>query len=92
MNQHSEWQVEAREIAAAFRCGASLQAGEPMAALIGKVAQAPGNAPSEMKDELSRILDELLACHKSSDWLGVADYLEFELVDWLGRLFADKGA
>lgn len=92
MNQHSEWQFEAREIAAAFRLGASLQAGEPLAAFLGKVAQALGKAPSAQKEDLSRILDELLACHKNSDWLGVADYLEFELVDWLGRFFADTAS
>lgn len=92
MSKHSEWEVEAREISTGFRLGASLQAGEPMAALIREVAQALGNAPSVLKDDLSRILDELLACHKNNDWLGVADYLEVELVDWLGRFFAETSS
>jgi hypothetical protein len=84
-----EYDAEAREIARAFRLGAFLHAGEPMAALISKVAQALGNSPSSLKDELSRILEDLLASHKRGDWLGVADSLEFEMRDWLRRFGAD---
>lgn len=90
MTRASQWCAEAKEVARAFRLGASMQAGKPMVELISKVAQEVGNAPSPLKDELSRILDALLASHKRSDWLGVADYLEFELVDWLRRFFADE--
>jgi hypothetical protein len=91
MTTLSEWHAEAKSIAAAFRLGACMQAGDPMAVFIRQVAQAYAGVPSASREELSRILEALLACHKSNDWLGVADYLEFELIDWLRRVVPEAG-
>lgn len=90
MTKCAQWCVEAREIAAAFRLGLSMRAGDPMAEFVRKVALEVGDSSSSMKDELSGILEALLSCHKRCDWLGVADYLEYELVSWLGRYFAGE--
>lgn len=82
MNKPECWASEAREIARAFRLGSYMQAGDPLAELLRQVAEEPASRQAE----LVAILDAILACHKRDDWLGVADYLQFELVDWLGCL------
>jgi len=37
------------------------------------------------------LINDLNKCHKNSDWLGVADCLEFDLVIWLERLNSASG-
>lgn len=85
MSQVAHWESDACRIAAAFRLGSCMQAGDALADLVRQVAVAPGAGSAALQAELAVILEALLACHKRDDWLGVADYLQFELVDWLHR-------
>jgi hypothetical protein len=82
----SFWIDDANSIAKAFRLGAYQQAGEPLANFVNRIALLPESTATTKMPELVQILNELLKCHKSCDWLGVADYLEFELVNWLRKL------
>lgn len=80
---------EATDIAKTFRLGRYQQAGKPLSDLVDQIAQLPETAPTAAKQGLAQILGDLLKCHKCNDWLGVADYLEFELVTWLRQLQSD---
>ncbi|MGB4065201.1 MAG: hypothetical protein WBK19_15355 [Azonexus sp.] len=85
MSQVAHWESEACRVAAAFRLGSYMQAGDALADLVRQIAAASGAGSADRQAELAVILEALLACHKRDDWLGVADYLQFELVDWLHR-------
>lgn len=49
-------------------------------------------APGAFQQDWARLLGgggAMLACQGAQDWLGLADYLEYELVDWLQEGGAD---
>jgi hypothetical protein len=87
MNSSSVLISDAKKIAAEFRLGKNMQASESLAELVTSVGQQSAHASTPKNQELSQILKNLLDCHKNDDWLGVADYLEFELVEWMHGLF-----
>ena len=83
MSHIPEWVSTARDIATQCRLGMTLEAGVAMADFLPSMAN---DVSSQIDNDFLVLINDLNKCHKNTDWLGVADCLEFELVPWLERL------
>jgi hypothetical protein len=86
MNRFADWSERGRGIARQLRLGMTVPAALSMVELIGDVAQGRGQLPAALEAGFADLVGRLLACQEAHDWLGLADYLEYELVDWLERI------
>ncbi|MBC2658434.1 hypothetical protein H7A76_23590 [Pseudomonas sp. MSSRFD41] len=78
----------ARNVAELFRLGRDVEAAMEMVELFESVQVLVDTAVASMQQEWAHLLGLLLACQEAQDWLGLADYLEYELVEWLQASFA----
>lgn len=72
---------EARECAKLFRLGRDIEGALQMVELIDRSLPLMDGASVERQAEWGRVLGAILACQERQDWLGVADWLEVELVE-----------
>ena len=79
----AEYQCQATELALQFRCGSHTQAAVELAAMVAKMVKGVGGKAGHYATELQNILQAVLNCQAQRDWLGLADYLEYELQDLL---------
>lgn len=86
MNRYTDWIDDAQGIAAQFRLGMSVPAALTMVEFIGRLANGGGALPPLLASEFGQLVGKMLACQEAHDWLGLADYLDTEMVDWLKRL------
>ena len=75
--------VEAQQCAALFRLGRDVEAGLAMIELIGAMHPRLESAPQESQRQWAFLLGEMFACQEAQNWLALADYLEYELVEML---------
>lgn len=71
-------------LAIRFRRGETVATSHEMVAVLEAMIAIDATAAAQA--ELSAILGAALACQQREDWLGLADYLDFELSDWLAML------
>ncbi|MBS4020498.1 hypothetical protein [Azonexus hydrophilus] len=88
MNNIAEWISTARNIAVQCRLGMTLEAG---VAITGFLPVMANELIEKIDGDFIVLINDLNKCHKNSDWLGVADCLEFDLVIWLERLNSASG-
>lgn len=88
MNHIAEWISTARNIAVQCRLGMTLEAG---VAITGFLPVMANELIEKIDGDFIVLINDLNKCHKNSDWLGVADCLEFDLVIWLERLNSASG-
>lgn len=81
--------ARARAVARLFRLGCDVEAAGVMVDLFESVQAGVDTAPGAFQQDWARLLGAMLACQEAQNWLGLADYLEYELVDWLQEGFAD---
>jgi len=86
MNYGQDWLDTARGLAVKFRLGLNVSAALEMVELIEQIVQNRGDIPPSMVDDLGLLLASLVQCQEAHDWLGLADYLDTELVEWVGRV------
>ena len=79
----AEYQCQATELALQFRSGSHTQAAMDLATMVAQLVQAFASQPAQYATELQNILQAVLNCQAQRDWLGLADYLEYELQDLL---------
>lgn len=83
--------ARARAVARLFRLGCDVEAaGHDRPVRVG--AGAGGYRTGGVSAGLGAAVGgggAMLACQGAQDWLGLADYLEYELVDWLQEGGAD---
>jgi hypothetical protein len=72
---------EARECAKLFRLGRDIEGALKMVEVIDRSLPLMDGASAERQAEWGRVLSEILACQERQDWLGAADWLEFEFVE-----------
>ena len=72
---------EARECAKLFRLGRDIEGALKMVEVIDRSLPLMDGASAERQAEWGRVLSDILACQERQDWLGVADWLEFEFVE-----------
>jgi hypothetical protein len=88
MNRFADWSERARGIARQLRLGMTVPAALSMVELVGEVAQGRGQLPAALEAGFTDLVGRLLARQEAHDWLGLADYLEYELVAWLEQVAA----
>lgn len=81
--------ARAREVADLFRLGREVEAAVNMIELFDPVQGLVDVASLAVQQEWSGLLSLMLKCQEAQDWLGLADYLEYELVEWLSMVFGD---
>lgn len=77
--------ADAQHCAALFRLGRDVEAGLAMIELAGAVHPAFDSKPQEAQQQWSFVLGQMFACQEAQNWLALADYLEYELVQLLNN-------
>ncbi|EUB72319.1 hypothetical protein PMI27_004241 [Pseudomonas sp. GM41(2012)] len=74
---------QARQCSALFRLGRDVEAALVMVEVAERVQSRVGGADSQIAARWMALLTCLLDSQERQDWLALADYLEYELVDLL---------
>jgi hypothetical protein len=74
---------ECRQCAGLFRLGRDVEAALTMVDLFDEAQRLLLAAPQDMQLKWTQVLTQMLACQERQDWLGLADFMEYELVDLL---------
>jgi hypothetical protein len=83
LNTTEDCRRKALTLALEFRLGKNTQAALDMAEMVNTlIAIFPTTNPASVQ-QLGQILGQILQCQERRDWLGLADYLEYELQELL---------
>ncbi|WP_339432614.1 MULTISPECIES: hypothetical protein [unclassified Pseudomonas] len=74
---------ECRQCAGLFRLGRDVEAGLSMVDVFEGAQQLLLSAPADVQQMWAQVLTQMLDCQERQDWLGLADYMEYELLDLL---------
>jgi hypothetical protein len=83
MSGRESFLVEAQHCATLFRLGHDVEAGLAMTELVGAVHPAFDSASQQAQQQWAFVLGRMFACQEAQNWLALADYLEYELVELL---------
>lgn len=75
--------AECRQCAGLFRLGRDVEAALPMVDVFEGAQQLLLSAPTDIQQMWAQLLLQMLGCQERQDWLGLADYMEYELLDLL---------
>lgn len=76
-------QDQCRQCAALFRLGRDVEAALTMVDVFEQAQQCLSSAPIEIQQAWAQVLMQMLDCQQRQDWLGLADSMEYELVELL---------
>ena len=79
----NELKLQLSVIARNFRLGLSVDAALALSNVMGALISCASAFSAASQIELSTLVAHILQCQESRDWLGLADYLEYELADLL---------
>lgn len=74
---------QARQCSALFRLGRDVEAALVMVEVAEQVQSRVGGADRQLAARWVELLTSMLDSQERQDWLALADYLEYELVDLL---------
>ncbi len=74
-----QWQLEGNALALQFRLGHNVEAGLMLVTYLEQLVTVYPKFPVEQQRQFQSILSAMLACQERQDWIGLADYLEYEL-------------
>ena len=80
MSAAPELTQASRHCAALFRLGRDVEAALAMVELFTALMPLFFEGALEARQQWLRLLQLMLACQEGQDWLGLADYLDYELV------------
>ncbi len=83
MSSAFELTQTARHCAALFRLGRNVEAALDMVELFTGLMPLFAQGPEALQQQWPCLLQAMLDRQEAHDWLGLADYLEYELVDLL---------
>ncbi|MEJ5058241.1 MULTISPECIES: hypothetical protein [unclassified Pseudomonas] len=72
-----------RQCAGLFRLGRDVEAALSMVDVFEEAYTLVLSAPQDVQQSWTGVLTQMLACQERQDWLGLADFLEYELVELL---------
>ncbi|MVW87020.1 hypothetical protein [Pseudomonas sp. PB101] len=75
-----------RQCAGLFRLGRDVEAALIMVDLFDETQRLFARAPQDVQQAWALMLRQMLECQERQDWLGLADFMEYELVDLLESL------
>lgn len=74
------------DIASSLRLGKNIEISEQIVALSHQFSSVAASLTPQQLSSLQAILGQTLACQERQDWLAMADYLEYELIEYLASL------
>jgi hypothetical protein len=86
MSRTESFVVSSRQCAELFRLGRDVEAATVMVELFDELMPLFGQAQQSSQQCWTQLLMQMLGCQEAQNWLGLADYLEYELVELLGGL------
>ena len=73
------WQKDANNLALKVRLGHNVEAGLMLVTYLEQLVAVYPKFPVEQQRQFQSILSAMLVCQERQDWIGLADYLEYEL-------------
>ncbi len=73
------WQKDANNLALKVRLGLNVEAGLMLVTYLEQLVAVYPKFPVEQQRQFQSILSAMLVCQERQDWIGLADYLEYEL-------------
>lgn len=83
MSALSQCQDQCRQCAALFRLGRDVEAALTMVDVFEQAQLCLASAAVDVQQMWAQVLMQMLNCQERQDWLGLADYMEYELVELL---------
>ncbi|MGV8862250.1 MAG: hypothetical protein ACOH2O_03245 [Pseudomonas sp.] len=80
MNSHAQCVLDCRQCAGLFRLGRNVEAALAMVDVFDHAQSLLSRGSPALQQQWLQLLPPMLACQEGLDWLGLADYLEYELV------------
>ncbi|MGF6555013.1 hypothetical protein ABIA48_001393 [Pseudomonas sp. S30_BP2TU TE3576] len=77
---------ECRQCAGLFRLGRDVEAALNMVDLFDETQRQIAQAPQDVQQAWALMLRQMLACQERQDWLGLADFMEYELIELLENM------
>ncbi len=74
---------ECRQCAGLFRLGRDVEAALVMVDVFEGAQQALMSASTDIQQSWAGVLTQILECQERQDWLGLADFMEYELSELL---------
>ncbi|MBV4484197.1 hypothetical protein HU727_001180 [Pseudomonas sp. SWRI153] len=74
---------QCRQCAALFRLGRDVEAALAMVDVFEQAQQHLSAAAADVQQAWAQILMHMLDCQERQDWLGLADFMEYELAELL---------
>lgn len=82
----ARFQASARQCARHFRLGRDVEAALEMVDLFSDLMPPFAEAEPDVQVRWAALLNAMFAGQQAQDWLGLADYLEYELVELLEQV------
>ncbi|WP_438301048.1 hypothetical protein [Pseudomonas sp. NMS19W] len=76
---------ECRQCAGLFRLGRDVEAALNMVDVFEGVQQSMIAAPEQIQQDWAFVLMQMMNCQERQDWLGLADWMEYELIELLQK-------
>ncbi|WP_339477125.1 hypothetical protein [Pseudomonas fluorescens] len=74
---------ECHQCAGLFRLGRDVEAALSMVEVFEGAHQLLQSAPADVQQMWAQVLTQMLDCQERQDWLGLADSMEYELIELL---------
>ena len=78
MSALSQCVNECRQCAGLFRLGRDVEAALTMVDVFDKAQRLLLAAPQDVQLQWTQVLMQILTCQERQDWLGLADFMEYE--------------
>ncbi|MCX2541852.1 MULTISPECIES: hypothetical protein [unclassified Pseudomonas] len=76
---------ECRRCAGLFRLGRDVEAALDMVDVFEGAQLLLVSAPPDVQQSWAQVLTQMLECQERQDWLGLADFMEYELIGLLEK-------
>jgi hypothetical protein len=81
-----DWCETSQGLARQFRLGMSVPAALALVDFLTALSRRLANLPAAAAVPLGPLIGGMLTCQEGQDWLGLADYLDVELPEFLATL------
>jgi hypothetical protein len=83
MTEFAQCIIECRQCAGLFRLGRDVEAALSMVDVFEKSQDLFSKTPPALQQQWAQLLMLMFAAQEAQDWLGLADSMEYELIDLL---------
>ncbi|WP_192563987.1 hypothetical protein [Pseudomonas gozinkensis] len=83
MSAPQSWVDECHQCAGLFRLGRDVEAALTMVDVFEGAQQSLLSADAQTQQIWAQLLTQMLECQERQDWLGLADFMEYELMQLL---------